>query len=132
MYQITLTPQDHLIELVMSGFLSLEEVHCLFDEEQRRARDISPPDGGHGLLVDVTGLCLQSQDVFTLFQRLLNAAPCPARRIALLTGLSIARMQARRLSDSPRIATFRNRTDALAWLGVETESDNVSSSRTAA
>lgn len=115
MYKIATHPHLRLVELEMQGFFALEEVERLYEDEQRAARTLPQP-GGHVLLVDLSALKLQAQEVVARFQVLLQEAPRPARRIALVTGHSVSRMQARRIADAVRLRLFETRDDARLWL----------------
>ena len=115
MYTIKTHPLLKLVELEMSGFFSMEEATRLYEDEQRAVASLSP-QGHYVLLIDLSALKLQSQDVIARFQDMLNDAPRTASRIALVTGESVARMQARRLADRVRLRLFDRRAEAMAWL----------------
>lgn len=115
MYTIKTHPRLKLVELEMSGFFSMEEAVRLYKDEQRAAATLSA-QGGYFLLIDLSALKLQSQDVIARFQDMLNDAPSTASRIALVTGQSVARMQARRLADRVRLRLFDQRAEAMTWL----------------
>lgn len=59
---------------------------------------------------------IQSQDVVAAFTRMTDNPATRARRLAVLIGSALARMQAQRIgaSETVRISTERDR--AMAWL----------------
>ena len=85
-------------------------------EEQAAAANMGCSAGDHVILVDTTELKLQSQEIFSACQQFIDSAPRKARKIALVVGQSVSRMQARRLMSSKRLGTFGSTAEAMDWL----------------
>ena len=117
MYNIDILPQKQLIDIRMSGFFSVADAKRFCEDEQRAVAQMGALAGNHLVLVDVTAMKIQSQEVVYSFQELIDNAPRKARRIALVVGKSLSMMQARRLdNDAGRLGLFDYRSDAMDWL----------------
>jgi hypothetical protein len=118
MFEITTDPQRHLVRIKLSGMMSVEDVSELYRQEHAAIRAMGCPVGQHLLLIDSTQNGLQTQSVIDAFKGQISR-PTRARRIAVVTGQSLSRMQARRLlTDQPGMI-FATETEAEAWLFAE-------------
>lgn len=72
------------------------------------------PTGEHVVLVDVRGFVVQSQDMLSKIQSVVNDPAHIARRTAIVVDRALLTIQARRVS--PRFRYFRETAEALAWL----------------
>lgn len=116
MYNIKTDAKFRLVHVTMSGFLQPGDVEQFSQEEQKAVDSLGLRAEGHIVLVDTTALRLQSQDVVSAFQKLIIAAPCKARKIAILVGDSVSRMQAKRLKGCNRLNIFSQEHEAKDWL----------------
>jgi hypothetical protein len=118
MFEITTDPRRHLVRIKLSGMMSVDDVAELYRQEHVAIRAMRCPVGQHVLLIDSTQNELQTQDVIAAFKGELSR-PTRARRIAVVTGQSLSRMQARRLlTDQPGMI-FATEAEAEAWLFSE-------------
>lgn len=70
----------------------------------------------HITLCDIREMAIQSQDAVIQFQQLVGAAAVRSRKLAFVTARSLARLQARRLTDRPDVEFFEDIEAAERWL----------------
>lgn len=116
MYKIQTDSRYRMIQITLSGFIKPDELERFITEEQAAAAEMKGLFGSYVTLVDTTGLKLQSQDILAAFQNFIDNAPHKARKIALVVGQSLSRMQARRLLSNNRLRTFDTMDEATDWL----------------
>ena len=115
MYTVTADPGRKLVTIALRGMLSNEEVAALYREEYDAIRAMGCRLGEHLALVDLTECKLQLQEVATAFQARMEGRG-RARRLALVTGSSLAAMQARRITKRAGARVFPTRAEAESWL----------------
>lgn len=120
MYTVTADPDRKLITIALHGMLTPEQVAALYRDEHLAIQRMGCRIGEHVALVDLTGCPLQIQDVANAFQRNMEGRG-KARRLALFTGGSLARMQVRRITRRSDAAIFSTRGEAEAWLFADDE-----------
>ena len=116
MYSITSVPRQKLICARLSGFFAVEEVVKFGRAVQETSIALGCGPDEHLLLVDTTGCVLQSQEVVAAFQKLIQDSPLKSRRLAILCGDSLSRMQARRILMREGAMLFDNEQEAERWL----------------
>lgn len=117
MFAIEADPECKLITIRLSGLLTVEEVECLFHEEQAALVALGYRSGDYMLLVDTSGCLIQSQEVIAAFQAAIAAARLSAARVAVVRGQSLTLLQTQRIlraRDNALIATTE--AEARAWL----------------
>jgi hypothetical protein len=117
-FDIILSPADCLIRLSMSGFFEPAEIQRLTVEMIDAVARLGCAPHQHLTICDIRGMAIQSQDAVGHFSRLVGAEPVRSRKLAFVTAKSLARLQARRLTDRPDVAFFETVDAAEAWLGV--------------
>ena len=115
-YSITTVPHRKLVVMKIVGMLTREQVEQLYREEHAAIAAMGCRLGEQICLVDLTDCKLQVQDVAAAFKEKQGDARIMARRLALYTGSSLARMQARRITDRANAELFETREQAEAWL----------------
>lgn len=113
---VTAFPDRDLLHITLSGFFGPADVAAFNRARIAAHARLTCAPNCHVTLVDIRDMKLQAQDVFATFRRLIAEPGTRARRIALVTGCSAVRMQARRLLDGDDIACFADIGDAEAWL----------------
>lgn len=114
MYKITVDSSCSIIEVVVAGLLSLDEVLAYCAEVEPLIAKCAAK-AGYRMLIDLSECAIQTQEVVGAF--LTHAARMPkARASAIITGRSIIRMQIRRVMAGRELGIFDNRSAALAWL----------------
>ncbi len=117
MIRVTSEPQRQLVRAIMSGMLTIEDVHDFSTEEQAAVRQMGLASGTFDLLVETIGNDVQTQDVMNAFQGLILQSEFKARRIAIVRGGALVRMQSRRMTMlRPDCAVFEHVDDAADWL----------------
>jgi hypothetical protein len=115
MYTIATEPANRLVRITISGMLTVEQVASLYREEHAAIREMACPLGQQVVLVDLRKCPLQFQEVVKTFKDKIGGEHS-ARRIALVTGDSAARMQARRIIERDGAALFATLAEAETWL----------------
>ncbi|MET0366277.1 MAG: hypothetical protein ABW169_16660 [Sphingobium sp.] len=86
-------------------------------EEQALVRKMDCASGDYLLMVITEDAVIQSQDVVAKFIDIVSNSPLKARRVAVVRGASLTRMQTQRiLSIRSNAAIFVERPEAEAWL----------------
>lgn len=117
MFRFAIDPQRRLIRSWIEGFLSPEEVMEWSRQEQAAVVRLGCKSREFLLLVDTSHCAIQSQEVVALFQQLVANSRYKARRIALMQGGSLAKMQTRRVvAGTDYIQHFNDMNAAEAWL----------------
>jgi hypothetical protein len=118
MYSIATDPAHRFVRITISGMLTVDQVAELYHDEHQAIRAMGCPLGLQVVLVDLRDCPLQLQEVVELFRGGIGG-PHSARRIALVTGGSLSRMQARRIIGRDNAALFKTVAEAEAWLFEE-------------
>ncbi len=115
-FSITLKLQHALVHVEMGGFFSEADV-ALFAADmisKIHALDCAPNE--HLTLCDISAMKIQSQDSVTAFAQFVGHPQVRSRKLAVVTGATLARQQAIRLTDRPGVRFFRDVPSAEAWL----------------
>ncbi len=116
-YKIRVDRERRLFSLTLTGFFEVNEVAALL-EDVRAAVASFPQANQHVTLCDVSECKLQPQEVIGAFQAHLSEARFRSRRLAFVTGASLARMQVRRLLERGHARCFDTVAEAEAWLSM--------------
>lgn len=116
MFDITTDPAHKLIRATLRGFFNPATVAQFGQAVQMASAGMGCRSGEHLLLADTTQCTLQSQDVVGAFQSLITDAPLKSKRIAIITGGSLSRMQVRRILVRDQAMMFDNAADAEHWV----------------
>jgi hypothetical protein len=114
MYKLIVDPSHNLLEGRLSGSLDTAEA-SEFASDLARCLSKGKLQPGHLLLIDVTECGIQPQATLNAIHARPGNVP-KASRIAVVTGSSVVRMQARRVMTQPYARLFEDRASALAWL----------------
>lgn len=115
MYQLTTDPARKLVLLKLYGMLTIDEVAAMYADEYKAIRAMGCRLGQQFVLADLTECNIQMQDVSAALQSLVQEKGT-AKRVAMFTGSSLAKMQARRIAVTQHAAVFATQEDALVWL----------------
>ena len=115
MYTITTEPSRKLVRITVSGLLSAADVEQLYREEHKAIHDMDCPVGEHVVLVDLRDCPIQFQEVVGAFKNNINGEG-QARKLAMVTGGSAARMQVRRILQRGGGNQFETIAEAEEWL----------------
>jgi hypothetical protein len=115
-FTITTDEARKLMTVTMSGFLTPEDATSCAAQVQISAAAIGWRTGEFLLLVDSLESSVQSQSVIEAFQAGIAASSLRARKIAVLSTSSLARMQTKRIVTGKVAGMFENRAEAEQWL----------------
>jgi hypothetical protein len=113
-YSLELHPPGDLITTTLSGFFTVAGVMAYAAEAEQLIERTALLHGGYRLIIDVSGCAIQPQDVITAFSVHVDNVP-RARRLAVVTGDSIIRMQMRRIIRHSDMAMVESAPEALVW-----------------
>ena len=114
MYDISIDDRLKLVSVKLGGLMSLDEVnHYIADLGTAFVRH--KLQAGYLMMIDTSQATLQSQDVIGAFQKQIAHFP-KARRIAMINGNSLARMQIRRVMTQDYTRIFDNVEEGRRWL----------------
>jgi hypothetical protein len=131
MFTIATDARLKLIRTAFQGFLTMEEVVEWGRQEQEAVVALGCRSREFLLYVDTSLCAIQSQEVVALFQKLIATSKRKARRIAIMQGSSLTKMQTRRIvAGVDYIRHFSDRTEAETWL-FEDEKRNDGANRDA-
>ena len=126
-FAITLEPARCLMRITLGGFFDLQHVAALENDKLDALIRLGCRPNQHYTLVDVSACKLQPQDVFHAFQAAISDPRYMSRRIAFVTGGSLARMQVRRMLARNDAAFFDTVDAAEAWLFADSADQSHSS-----
>ena len=115
MYNIATEPSRRLVRITVSGLLHAADVEQLYREEHQAIHDMDCPVGEHVVLVDLRDCPIQFQEVVSAFRANINGEG-QARKLAMVTGGSAARMQVRRILQRGGANQFETIAEAEEWL----------------
>ena len=115
MFSITTEPHRKLVRLSVKGMLTLEQVQELYRQEHEAIRAMGCNLGEQLVIVDLRECPLQLQDIVNAFQKSMES-PAKAQRLAMVTGTSLSKMQARRIMKRNDAALFDTIAEAEAWI----------------
>ena len=115
-FSITVDPTIHLLSIRMGGFFSQADVGAFDADLRQKVPTLNCGANDHITLVDVTEMRIQLQDIVAMFAKIVSTPQNRSKRLAFVTGSSLARMQTRRLTDRPDVEFFTDLDTARAWL----------------
>ena len=115
-YEVTIEPRRKLLRVTLGGFFTVADVAALEAEKRAALVRLGCERNQHFTLVDVTACKLQPQDVVAAFKVAISDPRYMARRLAFVTGSSLARMQVRRMLTRDDANIFDTCQKAEAWL----------------
>lgn len=115
MYILSVDRKHKMVLLKLVGMLTADEVQQMYAEEYQAVRAMGCRLGDHVVLADLTECSIQMQVVSSALQQVVQEKG-KAKRVAMYTGSSLAKMQASRIAMTQNAAVFQNKADALAWL----------------
>lgn len=115
-FSIHVDPLRDLVRIRMSGFFTIADIEdFLVAREQAHARLRCGPNQ-HITLNDVSEMKIQSQEIVAAFQTMLAAPAYRSRRLAFVTGSTLARGQLLRAAIGREVRCFDDVAAAEAWL----------------
>ena len=115
-FSIMVEPALDLVRIEMGGFFSEADIGAFRFALETRMAALTCEPNQHVTLCDVSAMKIQTQDIVTAFSKVVGHATFQSRRLAFVTGSSLARMQTRRLTDRAGVEFFVDAALAEAWL----------------
>jgi hypothetical protein len=116
-YNIEIDHSRALLSVTLNGFFAYDQVESLRGDLRVAIRQLQCKPGSHVSLFDIRGCKIQSQEVVSAFRSMSDTDRIVARRLAIVVGDSLMRMQLRRMIGPERDAkTFDDAASARRWL----------------
>jgi hypothetical protein len=116
MYTIEVDTRRHLLRLTLEGFWQMDTVRAFAADEQAAAARLTCGAGEHLVLADLSGFTIQSQEVVAMCKAFINGATNSSKRLALVAGPGLARIQYKRVMGRDHMRMFQTIAEAEAWL----------------
>lgn len=100
----------------MSGFFTKPDIEAFVLDLNQKMHQLAMPLNEHLMLCDVRGMKIQTQDIVTSFAGVVGHSKFRSKRLAFVTGSSLSRMQAKRLTTREGVSYFSDIVEAEAWL----------------
>lgn len=119
-HNVTVDPARKLIILTMSGVISPEDGAWMGEEVRAAVRSLGDAAGQHVTLYDFSDVPVVPQATLEQLRETFRNEAIRhlwARKLAIVTGTALGRMQAQRVKEvRPDIELFEDRKAALDWL----------------
>ena len=115
-YTIEVDEPNKLLLLELIGFWSAETAAAFARDQQVAVRRVSARPHVHLTLADLSRFSLQPQVVVGICRTLIAEAQIPSRRLAVVAGEGLARIQIKRILVRDRMQVFNDRAAANARL----------------
>ena len=115
-YRIEISPEMDLLHVTLLGFFEPDDISAMRLSLIDAIGSLRCSAGEHLALYDVRECKIQSQQVVQAFRAMSDRKGIVARRIALVTGRSLMKMQIPRIVVDRESACFDDLTTAKAWL----------------
>ena len=115
-FDIKLDRDDGMMRLTMGGFFEGDAIQRMGAAIVEAVATLGLPPNQHLTLCDITAMNIQTQDMVTMFAAMVANPATRSRRLAFVAAATLARYQAKRLTDRPDVAFFADTPTALDWL----------------
>jgi hypothetical protein len=115
-YEIETDIPRKLVCVTLMGFWDVAIAQCFARDQQAAVRQVSSVPHQHLILADLSQFNLQSQAVVAVCQDLIVKSPLQSRRLAVVAGEGLARIQIKRILLRERMKAFSDTAAAMAWL----------------
>ena len=123
-FQVETDPSDNLLRVRLFGFLAIEDVEALRQRIRTALASLSCAKGHHIAVYDVRECKIQTQEVVARLRSMSDAKGVAARRIAVIVGDSLMKMQLPRIVVDRDVRTFDAMGPAITWLKSEPGAEN--------
>lgn len=115
-FEIILNRDDGCITLRMGGFFQPTDIEDLALALTHAIERLGTEPNAHRTLCDITAMKIQTQESVAIFAGVVGSPKLRSAKLAFVTGATLARMQARRLTSRENVAFFDDVEQALCWL----------------
>jgi hypothetical protein len=130
-YTIAADKRKATIRVTMGGFFGTGDVHAFARDLSVTLADMNTKPNEHLMLCDLRQMKIQAQETVAAFRCLVGSAAFQSRRLAVVTGKSLVRTQAMRLTDHRRVSFFDDIDRAECWLLERQSARDTSTNRSA-
>ncbi len=119
-FSVVAEPMLDLVRIELSGFFQCADILAFQNARDHAHRQLTCKANQHLTLVDITGMQIQSQEAVEGFRALLTDPTYTSKRIAIVVGKTLARMQIQRAAAGRNVSYFTDDiTAARSWLLAE-------------
>lgn len=115
-FSIVIEPERCLLHIIMGGFFGDEDVSEFRNDLTENLYRLGCRANDHVTLCDVSAMKIQTQDMVGVFSNVVGDPVFRSRKLAFVTGSTLARMQTRRLTNREGVAYFTDADEARTWL----------------
>ena len=115
-YTIVADKRIATVRVTMSGFFGTADVDAFAHDLSVTLADMNTKPNEHLMLCDLRQMKIQTQEIVAAFGLLTGTVALRSQRLAVVTGKSLVRQQAMRLTDRRRVCYFDNVGCAERWL----------------
>lgn len=131
-FSISVDRSNSALLIAMSGFFDQDEVAAFVTVLNLKLDQLRCGANEHLTLCDVSAMSIQTQDIVAAFSRVVGNGPLRSKKLAFVTGSSLARMQTQRLTGREGVRFFTDVDTAKEWLFSSTEEPSMRQSPHAA
>lgn len=118
-YRVLVDRSRGLVVVELSGFFfSVDGLAGYLSERTSAIARLGRAPDGHVILYDLSACPPQSGEVLDFLRHSIEHAALRPRRLAIVAGSALGRLQFERLADGPQARCFDVRKEALAWLST--------------
>jgi hypothetical protein len=118
-FHVEADPTRDLVRIRLSGFFTADDIEAFLEARRLAHAQLRCRPNRHLTINDVTGMKIQSQDIVAAFRDMLSAPEYQSRRLAFVTGPTLARSQLMRTLVNRTARCFDDHAAAEAWLFSE-------------
>lgn len=115
-FHVEADPTRDLVRIRLSGFFTQDDIQAFLDARRVAHAQLRCGRNQHLTINDVTGMKIQSQEIVAAFRDMLSAPEYQSRRLAFVTGPTLARSQLMRTLVNRNAQCFDDYAAAEAWL----------------
>ena len=115
-FSIVIEPSADLIRVKMGGFYSEADVAAFTAELTAKMQALRCAPNQHSMFCDVSEMNIQSQEIVGMFSKVVGHPKFRSKLLAFVTGSTLARLQAQRLTSREGVEFFSDVDDAETWL----------------
>ena len=115
-FHVEADPSCDLVRIRLSGFFSSGDIQGFLEARRAAHAKLRCGPNQHLTINDITAMKIQSQDIVAAFREMLSAPEYRSRRLAFVTGPTLARSQLMRALVNRNARCFNDHFLAETWL----------------
>lgn len=116
-FSITADPARDLVRITLTGFFDDSSIAGFLEARRAAHAKLRCGRNQHRTLADTSAIAIQTQDMVARWGAILADPAYRSRRLAFVTGSTLARMQLQRaIGGRDSAAVFTDHAEAEAWL----------------